>query len=83
MDGGQYGSLVDVASGLKHFEYDRKASPDVFWTQQLAVAIISGLVVQMPLVLLLLPVLLQVLMRERSSQREKSQSGLSRGKSGA
>jgi multidrug efflux pump subunit AcrB len=34
--------------------------------QPLAVAIISGLIVQLPLVLLLLPVLLQLLMKPQS-----------------
>ena len=36
--------------------------------QPLAIAIISGLIVQFPLVLLLLPVLLQVLMKQRTGQ---------------
>jgi multidrug efflux pump subunit AcrB len=34
--------------------------------QPLAIAIISGLIVQMPLVLLLLPVLLKLLMKNRA-----------------
>lgn len=34
--------------------------------QPLAIAIISGLIVQLPLALLLLPVLLQLMMKQRS-----------------